>query len=266
METKLHTFLESKLLQKYLVGETSFDESEEVEHFITNYPEAAKAYETLQNNLEIIAKAGAVDVPNHILKTILESLDEKNETKVIQLVQNRKTSWYSIAASAAAVLFAFTSFFLYQKNQNLNNENRVVVEEIFDLRSDIDQHNTKLDELSRELQKLNDPDAKKYVFNGNERAKNLKTVAYINPVDKTSMIDVITLPQLPEEQHYQIWAELQDRMVNLGILDASNRKLKQIPYLEDALALSIKIGTKGHQSNENDTEVAEISLKEDKKE
>ena len=262
METKLNNFLKSNILNKYLLGETSIEESNEVEHFISNYPEAAKAYETLQNNLEIIAKAGAVDVPNNILNDILNSLDEKNDTKVIQLVQNRRTPWYSIAASAAAILFAATSFMLYQKNQALSNENNVVIEEIFDLRSDIENNNSKLDELSRELLKLNNPDAKKYVFNGNERAKNLKTVAYINPVEKTSMIDVITLPQLPKEQHYQIWAELQDRMVNLGILDESDRKLKQIPYMEDALALSIKISTKGDNTNENDTEVAEITLKD----
>lgn len=261
METKLYTFLNSNLLNTYLVGDTSFEESKEVEYFISNYPEAAKAYEKLQDNLELIAKAGAVDVPNNILSDILESLDETNDTKVIQLVQGSETPWYSIAASAAAVLFAVTSFMLYEKNQNLNDENNIVIEEIYDLRSDIDKNNSKLDELSRELLKLNNPDARKYVINGNERAKNLKTVAYINSVEKTSMIDVITLPQLPKEQHYQIWAELQDRMVNLGILDESDRKLKQIPYMEDALALSIKISTKGDNTNENDTEVAEISLK-----
>jgi len=264
MEKKLHNFLNSNLLNKYLLEETSIEESKEVDYFISNYPEAAKAYESLQDNLEIIAKAGAVEVPNNILKDILDSLDEKNETKVIQLVQKRKIPWYSIAASAAAILFAATTFMLYQKNQNLNSENNIVDAEILDLRSDIDDTNSKLDELSRKLLKLNNPDAQKYVFNGNERAKDLKTVAYINPVEKTSMIDVITLPQLPKEQHYEIWAELQDRMVNLGILDESNRNLKQIPYMEDALALSIKIGTSGDAVNENDTEVAEISLKDKK--
>ena len=85
---------------------------------------------------------------------------------------------------------------LYQKNADLNSENNVVVEEIFDLRSDIESNNVKLDELSRELLKLNNPDARKYVINGNERAKNLKTVAYINSVEKTSMIDVITLTSI----------------------------------------------------------------------
>lgn len=262
METKLHNFLNSNLLNKYLVGDTSIEESKDVEHFISNYPEAAQAYEELQDNLEIVAKAGAVETPNHILSNLLDTIEDTNDTKVIHLAQNRRTPWYSIAASAAAILFAVTSFILYQKNIQLNQENNIVVEEIFDLRSDIESNNSKLDQLSRELLKLNNPDARKYVINGNERAKNLKTVAYINPVEKTSMIDVITLPQLPEEQQYQIWAELQDRMVNLGILDESDRRLKQIPYMEDALALSIKIGTKGNNANENDTEVAEISLKD----
>jgi len=262
MEKKLHNFLNSDLLNKYLVGDLSLEQSEEVEHFISTYPEVAQAYEKLQDNLEIIAKAGAVDVPDYILGDILESIEAPKDTKVIPLAQNKKTPWYSIAASAAAIMFGVTSFMLYQKNVDLNSENNVVVEEIFDLRSDIEKNNSKLEELSRELLKLNNPDSKKYVINGNERAKNLKTVAYINPVEKTSMIDVITLPQLPKEQQYQIWAELQDRMVNLGILDESDRKLKQIPYMEDALALSIKIGTKGDSASENDTEVAEISLKE----
>lgn len=262
METKLHTFLNSNLLNKYLVGEASYEETKEVEFFISNYPEAAEAYEKLQNNLEIIAKAGAVDVPKHILGNILDALEEKNDTKVIQLVQHRKTPWYSIAATAAAVLFAASTFFLYQKNKNLLDENNVVIDEIYDLRSDIEKNNNMLSELSSELNRLNDPDARKYIISGNDRAKDLKTVAYINPVEKTSMIDVIKLPELPEDQHYQIWAELQDRMVNLGILDESDRKLKQIPYMEDALALSIKIGKDGEETNENNTEVAEISLKD----
>lgn len=264
MDKKLHSFLNSNLLNKYLVGETSFKESEDVEYYISNYPEAAEAYNKLQDNLELIAKAGAVDVPNDVLSNILEELDKSNDTKVIQLVQNKKTPWYSIAASAAAVLFAITSFMLYQKNQKLTNENNIVVEEIFDLRSDIENNNTRLSDLYRELNKLNNPDSKKYVISGNDRAKNLKTVAYINSVEKTSMIDVITLPQLPKDQHYEIWAELQDRMVNLGILDETDRKLKPIPYMEDALALSIKIGTSGDDKDEQttDNEVAEVSLKE----
>lgn len=264
MEKNIQKFLNSNLLNKYLVGETSVKETNKVEHFIANYPEVAKAYERFQDNLEILAKLDAVDAPAHVLNNVLKQIESSNEPKVIQLVQKRRISWYSIAASAAAVLFAVSSFYLYQENLKLTDENNVVVEEIFDLRSDIQDNNSKLTELSSELTRLNNPDSKKYVITGNERAKDLKTVAYINPVDKTSMIDVITLPQLPKEQYYQMWADIQGRMVNLGILDEADRKLRQIPYLEDASALSITIETKGGSVDKMNTEVAEISLKDNK--
>lgn len=255
METQLHSFLKSNLLNKYLIGDTDAIESAEAEYFIAKYSEVKDAYIKLQNNLELLADVDALEAPTGVLDSVLNTIEINDKSKVINLTATKKTPWYSIAASAAAILFATTSFILYQKNIDLNNENTIVVEELYDLRSDIDENNSKIDGLS-------DPDAQKYALTGNERAKNLKTVAYINAVDKTSMIDIITLPQLPEEQYYQMWAELQGRMVNLGILDDTDlTKLKQIPYMEDASALSITIETKGATPLNNNNEVAEISLK-----
>ena len=261
MEKKLHSFLQSGLLEKYVLGETSARESLEVEHYISMYHEVEAEYMKLQENLEIMAKANAVEAPEFILDAILEEIEEK---PVIALSTPRhRTPWYSIAASVAALIFAGTAFLLYQHNKALVKENQAVVDEIFDLRGDIRNNNDRLDEVMRQFMKLNNPETEKYVLRGNERAKDLKTVAYINPVDKTSMINIVELPQLPEDQNYQIWAELQDRMVNLGILDPSNKKLQSIPYMEDALGLSITIEKKGGRSNiaSAENEVAEIVLK-----
>ena len=264
MEKTLHTFLNSGLIEKYVLGDTSPVEELEVEHFIENFEEARIEYENTQKNLEIWAKANSVEAPSSVLESVLDEITEqpKKEIPVIQLKERRShTPWYSIAASIVALVFAGSSYLLYQQNEALNHENDVVVEEIFDLRSDIDRNNEKLDDVMKQFMKLNNPDTKKYVLKGNERAKNLTTVAYINPVEKTSMIDVATLPQLPKEKCYQIWAEVQDRMVNLGILDPSESKLQNIPYLEDALGLSITIEDKGGaNSSTADNSVAEISL------
>ena len=259
MKEKLHNFLQSGLLEKYLVGDTSIAQNLEVEHMIENHSEVADAYNELQKNLEIVANANAEEAPLGVLNRVLEATKEK---PVVHL-SSRKISRYTIAASVAAFIFASSSAFLFFQNQKLNKENNVVVEEIFDLRSDIEKNNSKLNQLAFELNKLNNPDSEKYVLRGNERAKDLKTVAYINPVEKTSMIDVITLPKLPEDQYYQIRAELEDKMVSLGILDASERRLQPIPYMEDALALSIAIKNKNETSTSEETEVAEISLRKE---
>lgn len=261
MEIRLQTFINSGLIDKYILGDTSIAESIEVEHYISEYTEIEHEYNRLQDNLEIIAKSHSVQAPKHILSSILKDIEEK---PVISInAPKHRTPWYSIAASFAAIAFAVMAFLMYQKNMVLIDENQVVVEEIFDLRSDIDKYNSKLDNVMLQFQKLNNPETEKYVLRGNSRAKDLKTVAYINPIDKTSMIDVVSLPKLPAEQQYEMWAEFQDRMVSLGILDANDRNLRSIPYMENALGLSITIENKNNAKNKANAEnsVAEIALK-----
>jgi len=264
MNDKITTFLNSDLLEKYLIGETSIKETELVENYISRFPEVEHAYNTLQHNLEIVSKYHAVDAKPSVLDNILETID--NENAVIQLNSKPKKHkiWfrYAIAASFAATLFACASFFFFTKNLELKKENQVVVDEIFDLRSDIELNNQKLDNVMAQFKQLNNPETEKYVIKGNKRAKNLKTVAYINPKEKTSMIDVVSLPELPKEQCYQIWADLNGKMVNLGILDETDRQLKAIPYTENALGLNITIEPKGGNKNASlENSVAEIALK-----
>lgn len=267
MEKKLQRFLESDLLDRYILGTTTPNENWKVENFIAEFPEVAAEYNRLQDNLEILSKSQSVEAPKHILEAIMEDIAAQ-DTPVISMAsspRHHRTPWFSIAASVAALIFGGMSFLLYEQNMSLTQENQVVVEEIFELRNDIEDNNKRLESVMLQFMNLNNPETEKYVLRGNSRAKNLKTVAYINAVDKTSLIDVVSLPKLPENQTYQIWAELQDRMVNLGILDESERnKLKPIPYTENALGLSITIEPKSGANEHNahaENSVAEIVLK-----
>ena len=177
MNEKIITFLNSGLLEKYLLGETSSEETKEIETYISRHPEVENAYNTLQFNLEVVAKSNAVEAPKNILNNILEELDEQ---PVIKMNTNRKyKKWhkYSIAASIVAFIFAGQSYYLHNKNEKLSRENQVVVDEIFDLRSDIASNNKKLDDIMHQFKQLNDPETYKYIMEGNSRAKNLKTVA-----------------------------------------------------------------------------------------
>ncbi len=262
MEKKVQDFLNSGLLDKYLIGTTSVSETVKVESYISKYPEVKEEYDLLQDQLELVAKAQAVQPPMFTFDNIMDAIDEKPVIKMQP--QRRAAHWFSIAASIAALVFAGTSYLLYEQNRSLLDENNTIADEIFDLRDDIDNNNDKLDDVMRQFMKLNNPETAKYVLRGNERAEDLKTVAYINPIEKSSLIDVVSLPEISEEQSYQLWAQMQDRMVNLGILDASDRKLKSVPYIEDALSLNITIEPKGGNENASlENSVAEISLKKE---
>jgi hypothetical protein len=259
MKQKVREFLSSGLLEKYVKDEASTQESLVVERHIAQYPEVREEYNMFQDQLELTARAQAMDPPD-ILDSIMRSIDESS---VIQLKPKRKLMyWVSVAACISALILAGVSYSFYNKNKSLVDENNTIAEEIFDLRSDIDENNVMLDNVMKQLMKLNNPETEKYVLRGNERAKDLKTVAYINPIEKSSLIDVIDLPKLSNEQCYQMWAQMQDKMISLGILDESDRNLKPIPYVENALSLSITIEPKGgNESASLENAVANIPLK-----
>ncbi|GAL63865.1 RNA polymerase subunit sigma-70 [Algibacter lectus] len=179
MNEKITNFLNSGLLEKYLIGDTTSVETEKVESFISKYPDVQNAYNSLQHNLEIVVKTNAVEAPKFILDNILDELDEKPVVKLNAKKKYKAWYKYTIAASLIAFIFAGTSYSFYNQNLKLSKENQVVVDEIFDLRSDIEKNNMMLDNVMRQLLKLNNPETEKYIISGNERAKDLKTVAIL---------------------------------------------------------------------------------------
>lgn len=267
MNEKITSFLNSGLLENYMLGLTSNSDTAKVEQYINNYPEVKIAYNTLQDNLEIVAKANAIEAPNSILDNVLNTIDDapvialqKPEAKKPSLWSNK----FAVAASVAAIIFATTSFMFYQQNQRLSQENQVVVDEIFDLRDDIEANKQKLNVVMGQFQELNNPETQKYVMRGNARALDLQTVAYINPKQRLAMIDVVSLPDLPEEQQYELWAELQDKMVSLGYLSKEDANLRRISYSEDALGLAITVESKENPNNNVfENPVAEIAFKKE---
>jgi len=84
---------------------------------------------------------------------------------------------------------------------------------------------------------LNNPDTKKYQVNGKKEGKELKAIAYINPVKKLSYINVSNVPQLPENKCFQMWAEVNGELVNLGVIKQFNEKdkLLALPYADKAI-------------------------------
>ena len=149
MNKKLHDFLKSGLLDKYVIGDTTAKETSKVETYLNKYPELQEEYEILQDQLEISARASAVKVPANTLDNILTTI---HDTTVIEMnTKPRIPYWFSIAASIAALVFAGTSFIFFNKNNDLKKENNTIAEEIFDLRDDIDKNNIMLDNVMSEL-------------------------------------------------------------------------------------------------------------------
>ena len=239
MREKIKIFLETDLLEKYLLGTTNTEETLRVERYIAMYPEVRKIYNELQENLETFAKMHAVKAPEGLKAKILSTIRAQNTGR-------RRFRRYAIAASIAAMIFAGSSYFFWNQNQNLQMENIIVNNKIKDLEKDM---RGQLEDVRNQFIVLNNPSTRKYYVSGNKKAKELKAVAYINPVKKLAYINVRNLPNLPEDHCYQMWAEVNGEMVNLGVIKNvdDKDKLRALPYADDAVSY-ITIEPKGGNS------------------
>ncbi len=236
MKDKIRIFLDTDLLEKYLLGNTSLEESQQVERYIAMYPEVRKTYDELQENLEAFAKMHALKTPEGLKTKILFKIRA-------QQAGRRKFRRYAIAATIAAMVFAGSSYFFWNQSQNLQQENTIVNNKIKTLEADM---RSQLEDVRNQFIVLNNPSTRKYMVNGNKKARELKAVAYINPVKKLSYINVRNLPNLPEDKCYQMWAEVNGQMVNLGVIKEiqDKDKLLALPYAENAISY-ITIEPKG---------------------
>lgn len=236
MKDKIKIFLDSDVLEKYLLGTTTEQESLQVERYIAMYPEVRDTYIELQENLESFAKLHAIKTPEGLRERILSRVKAENSNR-------KRFLRYAVAASVAVLMFAGASYFLWDQNQELQQQNTVVNNEIRELKENMREQ---LEDVRNQFIVLNNPQTKKYSVNGNKKAKELKAVAYINPVKKLSYINVKKLPNLPEDQCFQMWAEVNGEMVNLGVIKEAvgQEKLLALPYAENAVGY-ITIEPKG---------------------
>lgn len=236
MSDRVLQFLESDLLERYLMGTTSPIESQEAAHFITKYPQVKATYIELQENLENYAALYAVATPKKLRERILKETKSKPQ---------RALPLLAIAACVIAILFGLTTLMIYNQNQELLEDRQVTNKLLDDLNYDVVTNRQMLQSVEEQFMVLNSTATQKYILKGNKLSRSLEAVAYVNKLEKKSYIHVATLPELPDDQVYQMWASVDGNLVPLDILKITKDNLVEIPYEERMASINITIEPKG---------------------
>lgn len=245
MKEKIQSILDSDLLENYLLGGTNDEENLRAERYIELYPEVRKVYDELQDNLEAFAKSHSVQPPEGLKEKIMARISKENRGA-------SRFFRFAMAASFAILMAAGASYFMWDQNQALQKENAIVNEKIDDLQEDLREQ---LEDVRNQFIVLQNPETKQYKVTGNKKAKELKAVAYVNPVKKLSYLNVSELPNLPEDQCYRMWAEVNGEMVNLGIIKEADKKLLALPYSDNNALGYITVEPKGGNISPNDENI-----------
>jgi anti-sigma-K factor RskA len=235
--------LKHGILEQYLLGELNIDDQLIIEQLLSEDTELKSLFENLEANFETMAFENAI-IPPTVVKDNLMASVKSIQTKVIPINKgNAVKTYFSIAASVAAILL-IGGIWLFNQLNKTKQQLQIVEEQKSLLLKDIDNLSENLELSSKWLNILNSPDTEQYILLGNDLSPKAKIVSYVNHKNKSVVINTKNLPKLDDKHDYQMWADVEGEMINMGVID-KQKQLLAMNYIDNAESLNITIESIG---------------------
>ncbi|MFN0035390.1 MAG: anti-sigma factor domain-containing protein [Saprospiraceae bacterium] len=211
----LQSFIQSGLLEAYLLGQCSPEERAQVERMAAEHAEVRAEMSSIEASLEGYAATHAVQPPDWMKASILKRIEEEEKNPMPQTPAPSKLPLLFFQLLAFALAAASGFLFLRQKDVGRENEQlRLKV-------NTLEQHLTACNENAQKPDSITEllchPATQRILISDNKGIKGINTIVYYNPLLKRMAYDPSGLPALGPDKYYQFWAIIGDKPVSLGM-------------------------------------------------
>lgn len=234
---EIKDIISSGLLELYVTGLTSEEETLQVEQWAEQYPEVKNEIEELQNVMESYALAQAIPPDDELKEKILAkiqpgtSVKDKIFTRIqappgeepISITRNKETdhtelhripSYYKWAIAASIILLAgslILNYTFYNKYQNTSKDLETAQQEL-------QKQQQFAEAMNRDMEVMTDKNALPVVLNGTEKAPDALARIFWMKNTGDVYVDPTNLPQTPSGMQYQLWAIVDGKPVDAGMI------------------------------------------------
>lgn len=256
----LKTYLESGILELYVLGDLSSEEVREVESTIAQYPEVRAEVEAIENALQAYALSNAIQPSDAVRAKILNSIENpvKAEATVVPMnLAKAPSSFYKYAFAASVALLLVSVILLINLNNRLNESHT----QLAVLQSENQQFSNKVNFMNQELENnkkfleiYQQPEQYKLVsLKGSPKAPTARMTVAFSPAKEEVMIDLssLNMPSNDEQHQYQLWALVDGKPVDLGVFDSTDDHsgMKRMKSVKGAQAFAVTLEPKGGSVN-----------------
>lgn len=248
----IKSYIESGIIESYVLGLTTAEESAEVKAMANEHNEVMQAILDFENLLQQELNEDVIQPPAHIksnLQKILFADAEKNASTAFEQqttlapVKRINTSRY-IAAAAIILLVISTAlnFYFYSSFKNSTDKYEALLTERNDLQASNAVFKSKLDEINASLEMMEDPHMLKVQMNGIKGKEENTATVYWDTRTKEVYVLPAKMDKVPEGMQYQLWAIVDGKPVDAGMVGfdcAGLCKMKVIPHAE-AFAITLE--------------------------
>ncbi|EDP95334.1 anti-sigma factor [Kordia algicida OT-1] len=247
------TIIESGMLEMYLLGLLPDEQVTALEKMLAEDAVLAKKYAEIEQDFENVSLENAIQPPNFIKEDLFAAIQEEanvktlpKEEKLADEQNGGKTVsflWIGIAAGIAA-MFMISALWMFNQWNATQNDLQITQQELQTIKEQIANLEGNLKDAELLAEVVKDPNTLQYSLKGNDKIPNGFATAYINHQDKSAIVNAQKLPALPADKTYQMWADVDGEMINMGIIDKS-KDVVVLNYIDKATSLNITIEPAG---------------------
>ncbi len=258
----LSAYINSGVLELYVLDRLSPDERREVERYADQYPEVKEEITEIEVALERFALLnGAQALPSpavleQVLPKVRSQISSAPAATPRQATPSRPAITPASATSpaaltwilAAALLLALGGLVYFYLQANHRGESINELEQRFStLEQECEQERASNVNDQQQLAVLTDIDTRNVILTGSENAPDSRAVVFYNPTSGEALFSAANLPAPPAGKQYQLWAIDAQGPQDLGVLSAtlSNDQLLAVRYLPDVAAFAVTLEDEG---------------------
>ncbi len=254
----IQVYIQSGIIESYVLGLADKEEAAELEKLRLVHPEIQQAITDFEKALETQASAHAMQPPAGLKARLFSEL-QLNETRIeneegmapvipVNIFTNTyRTGFLKKLAVAAAVLLIgsfLLNIYYYRKYREVSKENAELIAAQSNQYVHKDIFETRTKELQNDINLLSDSSMLKVVLPGVAGKESNSAVVFWKKDTKDVYIAAAKLTPAPEGKQYQLWALLDGKPIDAGLISdcATVCKLKNI---KAAQAFAITLEDKG---------------------
>ncbi|MDN3550353.1 anti-sigma factor [Mucilaginibacter aquaedulcis] len=258
----IKAYIESGILELYVLGDVTPDERLQVEAMALKHPAIKAELDAIERSMELYAKENEIEPSEELRHRVLGSIltnfgDDNNfpqkavphKTNVVSLPPRKEPNFYKYAFAASLALLVASGVALISVYSRLQQSNT----QLITLQLQNQHFTNRVNLLDREISVFRDPSYKLLKLEGTAKNPALAVTVAFSPARKKVLIDMqnVKLPQNDKDHQYQLWALVGGKPVDLGVFDApaDTSQMKEMKSIARADAFAVTLEPKGGSIN-----------------
>ncbi len=253
----LLAYINSGVLELYVLDRLAPDERRRVEAYANQYPEVRSEIEQIEVALEeySLLRGQATPPSPQVLTNVLSRIQPAARATTAPpppATPGSDTAKWVLGGLLALALAAL--LYLYLQNRNRAQEIDTIQNDFSSLQTDYSDLQSSCNQIAQDyqadqqqLQLLTDLDTRGIVLSGSGNAPDSRALVFYNQAQGAVLFTASNLPAPPAGKQYQLWAIDAQGPQDLGVLDTTltRDELLSVPFIANAAAFAITLEDEG---------------------